>query len=257
MATVDPKALTDQMAARGYAFHKLDGEDPVQFQVLGERASGTNVVRKTIERNCRMVRSEGLGWKHGFPVMVAVPQDLLVVMAFRNAIGWALSMHRRPWHAHPEMQALTFSDFLRAEWNSVVDRPGDFEMIHPELAVQGQPLQFDRHPITGKPFENLIALRRAKMDAVLGMMNRDCSFALVQLEAIQSHGAQFMTDYREYFGAVARRDYHRAVTRKMGNRFRPSVRERPATPGEVSAEDRSFILSQLDLESERLLGYSY
>ena len=224
---------------------------------MGERASGTNVVRKAIERNCRMIRSEGLGWKHGFPVMVALPYDLLVVMAFRNAVGWARSMHRRPWHAHPELQALPFSEFLRAEWRSIVDRPGDFEMIHPELDVQDQPLQFDRHPITGKPFENLLALRRAKMDAILGMMNRDCSFALVQLESIQTHGERFMADFRDYFGAVARRDYHRAVTRKMGNRFNPTVKDRPPTPAEVSDEDRAYIISQLDLEAEALLGYTY
>ena len=31
MATIDHQLMASQMADRGYAFHKLDGDDPLQF----------------------------------------------------------------------------------------------------------------------------------------------------------------------------------------------------------------------------------
>lgn len=249
--------VTGDMQAKGYHFRRIHDDPPDMYQVLGERGSGTNMIRKMIQRNAKIFRTEGLGWKHGFPVMVAIPRDLLVVCAFRNAQDWAISMYKRPWHAHPDMQALSFSEFLRAEWRSIVDRPTDFEMIHPEIKPDGMVLQFDRHPLTGAPFENLFALRRAKMAAVLGMLNRDCHVALVQLEAAQKHAETFMQDFRNAYGLHEKRPEFRMPTRRMGNNFRPSVKDREKAPDALSAEDRAFMLSQLDLETERALGYTY
>lgn len=257
MTAPDLDRLHRQMRDRGYAFHRIPGPAPTMFQVLGERASGTNVVRKTIERNSTLFRTEGLGWKHGFPTMVAIPDNLMVVCAFRHAEAWARSMHKRPWHAHPDLQSLPFDQFLRSEWRAIVDRPADFEQIHPEMQVQGAALQYDRHPLTGAAFPNLFALRRAKMEAVLGMANRGCHFAWVQLEALQRDGAAFMADLRAAFDAPARRPEHRAVTQRLGNRFNNSVANRPQTPDSLSDADRAYLRCELDLQAESLLGYQY
>jgi hypothetical protein len=58
--------------------------------------------------------SDALGWKHGFAQALAIPADLAVICVTRNAADWALSMHAKPWHAVPALQALAFSDFIRA-----------------------------------------------------------------------------------------------------------------------------------------------
>ncbi len=246
-----------EMQAKGVVFFRAHAEDPDMFQVLGERGSGTNLIRKVISLNADIFRTEGLGWKHGFPVMAAIPRKMLVVCAFRSAADWAISMYKRPWHAHPDMQALSFSEFLRAEWRSIVDRPADFEMIHPEIDAQDRPLQFDRHPLTGRPFENLFALRRAKMAAVLGMLNRDCHVALIQLEALTRNPEALMAAFRSAYGLSPKREGFRMPKRRMGNNFNLTVKDREAAPSNLSAEDHAFMLSQLDLETEATLGYRY
>ena len=47
---------------------------------------------------------------------------MLVLGLVRNAMSWALSMYAKPWHTSPQMQALPFSDFIRAPWDTRVDR---------------------------------------------------------------------------------------------------------------------------------------
>lgn len=261
MPTPDPASVPDSMTVdmtdHGCTFHQIDGSEPSMFQVLGERGSGTNVVRKTIEKNTKLFRTEGLGWKHGFPTMVAIPRDLIVVCVFRNAASWALSMHRRPWHLDPALQGLGFSDFLRSEWRTIVDRPNDFEQIHREIKVPAQPLQYDRHPITGERFSNLFALRRAKIAALIGVRNRDCSFAWVQLETLQSAPEAFVHQLRKAYNVPARRDFFRPVTRHLGSRFKASVKSRPETPSQMSADDLAFLKTNLDLNAEAQLGYTY
>ena len=141
------------------------GDTPIRrINVLGERSSGTNFVKRLIGQNSALRPVELLGWKHGFPQAVAVPPDIAVVLCVRRAEDWARSMFAKPWHTSPDMQAMPFSDFLRAEWDTRLDKMRYFEDIGLP-AAQGQPLQLDRHPMTGARFENLFALRRAKSPA--------------------------------------------------------------------------------------------
>lgn len=227
-----------------------------QFQVLGERATGTNVVRKLIEKNVALERTEGLGWKHATPHMVGIPDELLVVCVVRNAMDWARSMHKRPWHAHPAMQEFDFSQFLRSEWVSIVDRVDDFEEIHPEMSLQGQVLQYDRHPINGLPFENLFQLRRLKLESMLGMLNRGCNTVFVQLEMVQSNPEKFVKLMRRVFQLSSTSERFKPVTRRLGNRFHSGT-IRPPTPEQMNDLDRGFMKRQLDLTIESSLGYDY
>ena len=228
------------------------------FQVLGERASGTNIIRKLVFLNAKLLRTEGLGWKHGFPTMVAVPSHTLVICAVRNAENWALSMHKRPWHLAPRSQHLGFSEFIRAPWDGIVDRPEDFETLHPEQVPGsiGRPHQLDRHPITGKAFENLFALRRAKLASLVGMLERDISVALVQMETVTGEPEAFLQTFRQATNTNPKRDVTRIPGRRMGNMFNRSA-PCPPTPKAMNAEDRAFMKNELDLELEAALGYHY
>ncbi|MDQ7071266.1 MAG: hypothetical protein Q9M48_11120 [Rhodobacterales bacterium] len=240
----------------GLYAHRVNATKLTQFQVLGERATGTNVVRKLIEKNVKLTRTERLGWKHATPHMVGIPDELLVVCVVRNAEDWARSMHKRPWHADPAILDLEFSQFLRQEWMSIVDRPDDFEEIHPELGLQGQALQYDRHPISGLPFENLFQLRRLKLEAMLGVLNRGCNAVFVQLEMVQSDPERFVTLMQNVFQLTSPAPRFKPVTRRLGNRFRLG-QERPPTPEKMNDLDRGFMKRQLDLTIEASLGYDY
>lgn len=229
-----------------------------RFQVLGERASATNLVRKLIEKNLQIRRSEALGWKHAAPHMAAIPADFLTIVVVRHAESWALSMFKRPWHAHPAIQALGFPEFLRAEWRGVIDRLGDFDEIPPEIAkdVRNRELQFDRHPVTGAPFPNLFALRRVKLAAMLGMLNRDSNLMLLRAEEVQADPEAFITWAADAVGLDRKSDRFESVTRRMGNRFRRAVPIDTAPTG-FDAADHAFMMGELDLALESTLGYDY
>jgi hypothetical protein len=144
---------------------------------------------------------------------------MLVLGLVRNAMSWALSMYAKPWHTSPQMQALPFSDFIRAPWDTRVDRARYFP-DSATLGQVGQPLQHDRHPLTGEMFPNLFAMRTA-------------------LHLPDPEGA------------------FRPVHKRLGSKFKAAVDTRPEPPQSILAEDRDFILSQLDLTLERELGYTY
>ncbi|MDX1781515.1 MAG: hypothetical protein R3256_09350, partial [Thalassovita sp.] len=185
--TPRPKLL-EEFRETGTVLRRVNDLPLTQFQVIGERASATNLVRKLIEKNVQIDRTEALGWKHAAPRMPAIPRDFLVVVVVRNAESWALSMHKRPWHLDPRLQVLGFSQFIRSPWRGIVDRPTDFEELRPDIAdkVLGEHLQYDRHPITGRLFANLFQMRSVKLASHLGMLNRGCNLMLVKAETVQA-----------------------------------------------------------------------
>jgi hypothetical protein len=229
---------------------------PSRVQVFGERSSGTNFVKRLIGRNTRLAPMEDLGWKHGFPAMVAIPADTLVVVCVRDARAWSLSMHAKPWHCPPAMQRLEFADFIRAEWATVADRKRYFPQVA-ALGGQGQPLQPDRHPLTGRPFDNLFALRRAKLAAHLSFLDRGSAVVLCRMEAVQRDPQGFLAALHAGLGLDPPEQAFRPVHKRLGSKFLAAVPERPRTPAALAAADLAFLHSQLDLVREAALGYDY
>ncbi|EPX80392.1 hypothetical protein [Salipiger mucosus] len=230
------------------------GAPITRYQVFGERCSGTNFVKRLIGRNTALTPIEDLGWKHGFPHMTAIPEDCLVVCVVRHAGDWARSVHAKPWHCPPAMQRLPFPEFIRAEWATVADRPRYFPQVA-QLGGKRQPLQHDRHPITGRPFPNLFALRRAKLEALLGFGARGCAVLLCRLEAVQAAPEDFLRDLRGTLSLPAAE--YRPVVKRLGSRFAPAVEDRPPTPDSLSPEDLAFMRAQLVPDLEAALGYRY
>ena len=177
--------LPAAFADTGFFATRAGDQSITRYQVLGERSSGTNFVKRLLGRNTPLKPTEALGWKHGFPHMMAVPRDMAVICVVRRADAWARSMFDKPWHTTPEMQALSFSDFIRARWDTIIDRPRYFEGLVPDGSV-GAPLQHDRHPQTGLPFATLFALRRAKLASLLTLPARGCTCVVLRMEDAQA-----------------------------------------------------------------------
>lgn len=227
---------------------------PTRFQVIGERSSGTNFVKRLLGRNTPLTPTELLGWKHGGIQAMAVPPDLLVILPVRNAADWALSMFAKPWHSSPELQALPFDAFIRAPWDSRIDHPKYFANVGP--AMVGQPLQQDRDPATGLPYANLFQLRRGKLRSHLTLLNRNCACVLVRAETVIAQPQAFLGQLRAAFGLPPSDAPLRPVVKRLGARFKPAA-PRPDTPGTLPDPDRDFMKTQLDLPLEQALGYRY
>lgn len=249
----DHPLLHPNFATTGLHVHHT-GLPPTRFQVLGERSSGTNFVKRLLGRNTALKPTEAVGWKHGFPQMLAIPADLAVVCVVRNPADWALSMHAKPWHTTAAMQALPFSDFIRAPWNSIIDRPRYFEGSV-ELGIVGQPLQADRDPTTGAAFSSLFALRRAKLTSLLSHLNRGCTCVLLRLEAVQAKPEETVTDLLNALSMPPHDGPFRPVTKRLGSKFKPAIASRPETPNQLSADDRAFMAQELNKLTETQLGY--
>lgn len=245
--------LPESFAQTGYAATRISRKPPALFQVMGERSSGTNYVRLLISMNTDMTHTEEIGWKHGVTLSVAIPSNLVVVCAVRHPERWALSMFNKPWHTHPSMQRLPFSEFLRAEWRTIYDRPRYFGRLG--RAYVGQPLQQDRDPATGAPFRNLFALRRAKLAHLSTFPARGCNCVFVRMEDAQKEPEKVVNTICRDFGLPERLENFKRVAKPKGWRFRTDVEDRPHAPAELSAEDRAFMWSELDHAQEAALGY--
>lgn len=246
--------LTD-LATRGWAIRHR-GPAPKRFQVMGERSSGTNFLKRLIDGNSWLGNSEVLGWKHGVPMMLAIPADFTVVCSIRAADAWALSMHAKPWHARPRLQTLGFSDFIRAPWDSRIDRPRYFPWADsPEY--RGQPLQADRHPVTGAMFRDLFELRAIKMAGLLSFAIRHSSCVFVRMEAVQAAPEAFLGELGTALGLPASEAPYKPVTKRLGAKFKPAVMTRPEAPAEMPETDRAWMRTRLDLGIEEAMGYTY
>jgi hypothetical protein len=240
----------------GFLDHVHPGARITRFQVLGERCSGTNFVTRLLGRNSDLRASRLLGWKHGFPSVTAIPPDLAVIGLVRRADDWTLSMHAKPWHCSADMQRLSFADFIRAEWDTCVDRPRYFEGAR-EDGLIGQPLQQDRHPLTGQRFANIFALRQAKLEGLLSYRNRACSFVLLRMEAVVAGPDSMLDRLLAALGQPDRPGALRPVVKRLGSRFKPALPDRPETPERLSDADLEFLRQNVDRTQERSLGYAY
>lgn len=147
-----------------------------RFTVFGQRCSGTNALIKLLETNLPTLPfCEKAGFKHWLvPDTRELPHDLLVIVIAREVGSWLRSLHRNPWHVVPEMRELEFSQFIRAEWRTVWDE--DFwgiDRIHP---LFGKQIAEETCLRTGKPFENAIAMRTAKLTNWLNLAERSAAF---------------------------------------------------------------------------------
>lgn len=242
-----------EFARTGLSVKRRGDSPPSRYQVLGERSSGTNLVKRLLGRNSQMTPTEALGWKHGFTQCLAVPGDMAVICVLRDPESWALSMYAKPWHTTPGMQRLAFSDFIRAPWDTVIDRPRYFGG-KAAAGIVGQPLQQDRDPLTGARFANLFALRRAKLAHLLGWLARDCTVVLTRAETVQEAPEPATRALLGGLGHSAP-DGFRPVHKRLGAKFAAAVPDRPAPPTEMPAADRAFMWSMLDTGTEAALGY--
>lgn len=246
--------ITAEFAQSGFQI-RHEGPPPRRVQVFGERSSGTNYVKRLIGRNSVLTPTEELGWKHGPLQVAAIPADVAIVVAVRAPEPWARSMFAKPWHTVPAMQRLGFAEFLRAPWETIVDRT-DYFPDAARLDLVGQPLQGDRDPATGAMFANLFALRRAKLGLHLSLWHRHTSVAILRMEEATARPETVLDGLLSGFGLPPRAAELRPVVKRLGAKFKRAVADRPAAPDGLSEADRAFMRAELDPALEAALGYS-
>lgn len=228
------------------------GDEPVRaIQVYGQRCSGTNVLIRAIEANLgRDAFTEACGFKHWFvPEQILFPRDVMVLAVARDPVDWVRSLHRQPWHAHPELKALGFSDFIRAEWHSYWDT--EFWGVEGDHPVLGREMLHERCPTTGRRFANALAKRTAKLRHWSELHDRAHHVALLSHEAFVADPAGVIADLSAATG-IAQVGPYVAQDSYKGQGHRPFT---PTAYAPVSDADLAHIHAWLDPEVEARFGF--
>ena len=229
------------------------GDVPItRVQVYGQRCSGTNLVTRAIEANMPSVTiTEDFGFKHWFvPPQTLFVKDTLVLVVARDAFDWTRSLHRQPWHAHPDLKAQPFDVFIRSQWHSYWD--DHFGPIEPGHPMQGDEMLHERDPETGERFANCIAKRTAKLRHWASLTNRTHNVALLGYDAFARAPSAFVEALSEATG-IARREEYVPITSYKGQGYAPYV---PTAYPELAPADAEHITAWLDPEVEAAFGLS-
>ena len=223
------------------------------FHVFGQRCSGTNALMRLVERNFADLQfSEEAGFKHWLvPSDLEIDPDAVVIVITREVGSWLRSLHRQPWHAHPDLKSMDFARFIRAPWRSVWDK--DFWGLDETDRRYGHPITEERCPETNEPFANAVAMRTAKLRNWSQLGSRCDIFVKIDHAelvsdpiAVVGHiASKARTRPNELFEPV---DTYKGLP---GKRFRPTAHER------LSADDLEFVLGNIDRDLEASYGRSY
>ena len=229
------------------------GDVPItRVQIYGQRCSGTNLVTRAIEANMPGVEiTEAFGFKHWFvPPQTLFVKDTLVLVVARDAYDWARSLHRQPWHAHPELKAKPFDAFIRSDWHSYWD--DHFGHIEPGHPMHGDEMLHERDPETGERFANCIAKRTAKLRHWSSLSNRAHNVALLGYDAFARDPAAFVSALAAAAG-LAHHPQFVPITSYKGQGYAPYV---PTAYPDLAAADAAHIAAWLDPEIEAAFGLS-
>ncbi len=224
------------------------------FQVYGERRSGTNFIEKLIKKNNTLKPVSRFGWKHGIPTYPILPSCCLFIVVVRNPKDWLQSFYRAPFEVDPGISKLSFSDFIRAEWESIYT-PLDSGWSRHGYDLnyrlgRGEILQLDRHPIEGRRYKNVLELRSVKLAGHLSILNRGVNALIVRYEDIVNTTSDLLFLLATEFGIRCK-----TTPTPVKNRVGPSS-TRPNADTMFKPEDLDHITQNLDLKLEARCGYS-
>lgn len=221
-----------------------------RFQVFGQRCSGTNALVKLIEANFPALQfTEEFGFKHWFvPDTRDIPTDVLTIVIARDVSQWVQSLHRNPWHAHPRLKTMSFSRFIRAEWDSVWDE--DFWGIDKDDERYGLPIEEEMCPSTGRRFRNVLDKRSAKLENWLGVCSRSSA-------SVVCNHANLVNDPIAVIEAVTEaarcspKPVYEPISSYKGQREVPFE---PQRYPELSVDDRAHIEKHIEVGLEMRFG---
>ncbi len=244
-------------------FNHYSGNSPKRLKVCGERCSGTNFVKFLLLRNfpdLKKTPQEEFGHKHflwwyGVPtdhqklkdlkyplnaVDYAGSQDCLFIVMVRDPYDWLRSFYLKPWHVHDSLLTGSFSYFISTEWkvNKVYYNEGFYSEID------------NYNPWTGRPFTNVLELRRYKIYNYLKLGTFVDNYVLARYEDVRDDPKGFVHFIAEFCHLKKQSEFVPVDGYKGGNK--PYVRKQYFR---FEEQDLEFINSQIDWAIEELVGY--
>lgn len=223
---------------------------PTRVQLYGQRCSGTNFAASTLRMNLgEDVLTEQYGFKHWFvPRQTLIAPDTLVLVVVRDAFDWVRSLYRQPWHADPDLKAMSFSDFIRAPWISRWDdHCHGIDRDHP---MYGTEMMHERRQEDGTRFANCIDKRTTKLRQWAALDTRAHNVALLSYELLTAETEAVVAELAAVMNVAAPSRFVASETYK-GQGHRPFVASRYEP---IDDADAAHIASWLDPQVEASFG---
>lgn len=222
------------------------------FCLLGERVSGTCMLGSLLAQNIPGFRPVVFKHKLFFQdldeIRRADTSGTLFVYVTREPIAWINSMCRTPYHAHGSLKNKDLGTFIRAEWMCVEDAASG---VSQDSRTYGKEMLHERNPGTGERFPNVMAMRSSKIEHTLALGEMVENFIHVRLHDLQSDPETFVDSIcRNY--SLRRSEIFTPVKTVRG---KGKVVYKPTIYPELTPVDTEYVLRQLDLELEAVLGY--
>ncbi len=223
-----------------------------EFALFGERCSGTNYVEALVTRNFPdLTRLRTYPWeKHSYINVPAAGEKCLAIVVVREPMRWLQSHYRNPHQVGNWRKNASFSEFLRAEWTSVVN--GAVIERQRKHGIRRRELMLDRHPMTGKRPRNVLQLRNWKLQSYQKVSEIYQHWVFVRFEDVSSNPEAWVKSLSDDFGLSIDGE----VSNVVEDVSRSSGYDRSATKyPDFTPADTSFVFSQLDIEQEKRFGY--
>lgn len=222
----------------------------MKIQIYGERCSGTNYLQKLIENNIHDVFIEWeYGYKHWFNSCIPEDKtktcDTLFIFISRNACDWLRSLHKKPHCVHSSLKDITFSKFIKTEWQCVLPYRYD--------NGNGSEMMCERDPDTNNRFQNVIRLRNKKYNFFWNIQHKVKHFIHIQYEDLKADPKHTIKYLCKLFDLKQKAEFTDVTSYKGLNQ----VVYKNINYNKINHEDKRFILSELDVEMEGKLGYFY
>ncbi|CAN0300456.1 unnamed protein product, partial [Ectocarpus sp. 6 AP-2014] len=222
------------------------------FCVLGERVSGTCMLRSLLAQNILGFKAVEFNHKHFFQdideIRRADTTRTLFVHITREPIAWVKSMCKTCYHTHQSLKKKDVSTFMRKEWHCVED---ESSVVYQESPLYGKEMLHERNPSTGQRFKNVLSKRSWKIARTMALRKTTENFVHVSLGDLQLDSEPFLAKICSAYNL-----------RRSGNlipvttvRGKGKVLYKPTVYPELSQDDEEYVLQELDLEAEAMVGY--
>lgn len=250
----------------GVEFHNeynhYSGNEIKKFKVCGERCSGTNFLSALVDSNfLELENTLAYGHKHFLwwfnnpqdakklsslkyslrEVNMEGSEDVLFIVVVRSPLDWLRSFYLQPYYVEEKLLSQGFFHFISSEWrltqNNYKKSP-NWDQID------------NYNPTTGRPFSNILQLRRAKTLNYLFLGNIVDNYLFVRYEDVRDHPDDFIDFVANYYNLTHKKKFV-PIDLYKGYR-KPYFKKKYFS---VEEEDLDFINSQLDWELENRIGF--
>lgn len=215
----------------------------IDFNIKGERCTGTNYLQKLIEINLGCPYIPNTGWKHGYTRFCAIDATVstfLTIVISRNVIDWIRSFYTSPHH-------LPNTDTGR--WNNG-SRPSFSDFIRQQVYPTGSEVVGDVHPFYLRSPNNVLELRNWKTEHFLCLSNVLPNVHYVKYEDLIADPARVIAEINDRWFGV---DYQfKNWTKYKYNDWN----YKPKKYFTIRDENLAFIRDNINWDLEAKMGYT-